>query len=307
MLKIDVFAHITTTEYLKKFTQTAPEISKRSEAYRRSMTDYDIRENLMRRHPDVLQIITMGNLPLERYVSAKDAVELARIGNEELAELVIRKPGLYYGAAGVVPLDDIKAGVEITEHCLRDLHMLGIQLFTSLETPSLADPKYRPVFAKAAEYDRAVWIHPASMTEMNPDRGMFSWPYDSARFMFEMVKSGIYDEFPDIKIIIHHAGGMAAFFRGRIMTLMGARAEEQFKNFYVDTALYGNTPALMLAYDFFGARHMLFGTDAPMGAPWGGNGDTDSTILAVDKMPIPEEERELIYRGNATRLFGILT
>lgn len=304
MLKIDVFAHVTTQEYLKKYKQLAPEISKRSEAYRPTMYDYDIRENAMRRHPDVLQIVTMGNLPLEQYVSAKDAVELARIGNEELAEIVTRKPALFYGAAGVLPTDDIEASVEMIDYCLRDLHLQGIQLYTTIERTSYADPKYRPIFAKVAEYDAAVWVHPAST---NIDRGQFSWPYDSSYFMYEMVKSGIFDEYPDIKIIIHHAGGMASFFRERIRTLMGSRGCEQFKKFYVDTALYGNTPGLMCAYDFFGAKQMLFGTDAPMGAPYRGIGDIDSTLLAVEKMPIPDEEKEMIYRGNATRLFGILT
>ena len=38
---------------------------------------------------------------------------------------------------------------------------------------------------------------------------------------------------------------------------------EMFKNFYVDTAILGNTPALQLALDYFGINHVLFGTDAP--------------------------------------------
>ena len=33
--------------------------------------------------------------------------------------------------------------------------------------------------------------------------------------------------------------------------------------FYCDTAIQGNTPALMCAYEFFGADHMVFATDTP--------------------------------------------
>ena len=308
MLKIDVFAHISTPAYLKRYIELVPEIGKRSEAYKRTMHDIDVRENLMRRHPDILQIITMGNIPLEYYASPKDAVELAKIGNDELAELVKQKPGLFYGTVGMLPLNDIPASLEMIDYCLRDLHMLGIQLYTSHEREPLSEPKYRPIFAKVAEYDKAVWIHPSSSLDI--DRGMFSWPYDSSSCMFNLVRSGIYDEFPDLKIIIHHAGAMVPFLKERVKTIMAfigrKRAADHFKKFYVDTAIYGNTAGLMSTYDFFGASHMLFGTDSPLGAPQGSNGDTDCTLSAVEKMNIPEAEKEMILRDNAMNLFGIL-
>ena len=306
MLKIDAFAHITTEKYLARFRQLAPDIGSKTEQRRLAMVDYGIREKLMRRNPDVMQIVTMSNLPLERYVSAKEAVELAEIGNEELCELVKQNPELFYGAVGVIPTDDIEASVRIADYCMRDLHLLGVQLYSTIERTSYADPKYRPIFAKVAEYGRAVWVHPAGT---NKDLGMFSWPYESSYFMFEMVKSGIFYEFPELKIIIHHAGGMAPFFRERAATLlphMGfLHGDEHFRKFYADTALYGNTAGLMCAYDYFGAEHMLFGTDAPLGAPWGGNGATDNTLSAIEKMSVPEKEKEMILQGNAVKMFGI--
>jgi len=303
MIKIDVFSHIYTPEYAKRLTTLAPDVSKSVEMKRHSMVNLAIREDLMKRHPDVLQIVTMGNTPLERFVSAKDAVELAKIGNEEMAELVTAKPSLFYGAVGTIPTDDVDSSLKAIDYCINDLGLLGIQLFTTLERESYAEPKYRPIFASMAEHDCPIWVHPAGTDK---DRGMFSWPYESSRFMLDVANAGILAEYPDLKIIIHHAGAMVPFFRERVRTIMPKHTEKYFKLFYTDTALYGNTPGLMTAFDFFGADHLLFGTDAPMGAPRGTNGDTDSTITAINKMAISDEDREKIFQRNAVDMFGKL-
>ena len=138
------------------------------------------------------------------------------------------------------------------------------------------------------------------------DKGMFSWPYESSIFMLEVVEAGIFADYPDLKIIIHHAGGMVPHYRERVRTIMEKHDEKYFKYFYTDTALYGNTPGLMSAFDFFGVDHMMFGTDAPLGAPLNSNGDTFNTILAVEKMSITDEDREKIFYRNAVDLFGKL-
>jgi len=44
---------------------------------------------------------------------------------------------------------------------------------------------------------------------------------------------------------------------------------EDFKKFYAETALYGNTDGMMLGYKFFGADHILFGSDeGPVETTW---------------------------------------
>ena len=305
MKKIDVFAHILTKNYSKKFLALAPDAGKTFEYGRPSMTDLTIREDLMKRHPDVLQIVTMGNVPPERYVSAKDAVELAKIGNEDMAELVRTKPSLFYGAVGMIARDDVDASLKLIEHCICDLGLLGIQLYTSLEFDSFADPKYRPIFALMAQLDRPIWVHPSAFMP-GGDMGMFVWPYESSRFMLDIVMAGILAEYPDLKIIIHHAGGMVPHYRERVRTIMPKHEEKYFKYFYTDTALYGNPAGLMCAYDYYGADHMMFGTDAPLGGPLHSNGKTDHTITAVEDMDITDEEKKKIFHTNATDMFGTL-
>jgi len=303
MIKIDAFAHIYTQEYAGRLKAIAPEAAKSVEFMKRPMVDIKMREKLMQRHPDVLQIVTMGNTPLEMFVSEKDAIELARIGNEEMAQLVSDNPHLFYGSVGTVPIGDTDASLREIDYCINNLRLLGIQLFATIDRESFAEPKYRPIFKMMSECDRPIWIHPSSNA---PDRGMFSWPYVSSRFMLDIVSSGIFEEYPTLRIIIHHAGAMVPYFQERVRTIMPKHMEKYFKCFYTDTALYGNTAGLMSAYEYFGADHLLFGTDAPMGAPHASNGFTDRTITAIEKMDISDVEKEKIFHGNAVDMFGIL-
>ena len=305
MIMIDAFAHFLTAKYIDKFKALAPEITNATEFKQPAMTDLTIREDFMRRHPGLLQIITMGNIPPERYVSVKDAIELCKIGNEEMAELVVKKPSLFYGAVGTIPVEDVDASLDIIDHCVKDLGLFGIQLFTSLERESFAEPKYRPIFARIAELGRTIWVHPTgTLPKKGKGRFIFTWPYESSNFMLDIVDAGILEEYPGLKIMIHHAGGMAPHFRERIRSAM-PREEKYFRSFYTDTALYGNTSGLMGAYDYFGSDHLLFGTDAPFGGPLiGGNGCTNETILAIEKMPVSDGDKEKILYSNAIRLFG---
>ena len=82
------------------------------------------------------------------------------------------------------------------------------------------------------------------------------------------------------------------------------RTVEHLSLFYGDTAVYGSTPALMCAYDFFGADRMLFATDAPLGPEYG---LTRETIRSVERMEIPGLEKEKIFAQNAVRLLRLAT
>ena len=140
--------------------------------------------------------------------------------------------------------------------------------------------------------------------------------------MTRIVFSGLFERFPDLKVVTHHLGGMVSFYEQRIIQhfsqfhqsyhdygayLRGLTKTpiEYYKMFYNDTAIHGNTPALMLAYSFWGADHILFGADMPLGDPALGMRSYSETIGAIEAMDITEEERELIFAGNVRRLLRL--
>ena len=313
-MKIDAFAHIMPEKYLSIYRKKVPAIENQVEVRTPPVVDLDIRFRLMDRYPDVLQMVTVANVPLEKNVSPQDAVELARISNDELADLVVRYPNRFFGGVANLPMNDMDAALAETDRAIIELKLKGVQIFSRVAGEPLDTPRFRPLFKKMADYDLPIWIHPATYEggDMLPgsrapfDIGIFSWPFETTSAMYRLVKAGVFVEFPDLKIIVHHAGAMVPFFRERIKWVMSLvpqpyrNLHEHFRKFYVDTAVYGSTPSLMCAWEYFGADHMLFGTDAPLGPRWG---MVEETIASIERMAVPDEEKVKILKGNAIELF----
>jgi aminocarboxymuconate-semialdehyde decarboxylase len=141
--------------------------------------------------------------------------------------------------------------------------------------------------------------------------------------MGRLVFSGLFDRHPAIKIITHHLGAMIPFCEGRIgggLDQLGTRSDDPednaalgrlqkrpidyFRMFYGDTALFGAWHAMESGLAFYGVDHVLFGTDFPFD-PEKGHGFIRDTIAAMEKMRATDEERHIIYEGNARRLLKL--
>ena len=81
---------------------------------------------------------------------------------------------------------------------------------------------------------------------------------------------------------------------------------DYYKMFYNDTAIYGNPKALECAHAFFGADHLLFAADFPLGDTANGDRNYRQTINAIDQMEITDDDRKKIYENNARNLLRLL-
>lgn len=307
-MKIDVFAHILPERFLKEYRRRVPEIENVYEVKVLPVTNLQVRMKLMDRYPDVLQILTVSRVPLEKYAKPKDAVELASIANDELAEIVSYHPDKFFAAVACLPMNDVDASLEEIDRAIQKLGLKGIQLYSTINGEPLDLPKFRPIFKKMSEYDLPVWIHPTFGPVEERDYGVFGWPFETSNALLRLITSGIFVEFPNLKFVVHHAGAMVSFFAERIKWILGnfpqsyPNLHEHFRRLYVDTALYGHTPGLMCAYEYFGADHMVFGTDFPLGPRWG---MVEDTIASVERMQISEADKEKIFRKNIQNLLKL--
>ncbi len=305
-MKIDIYTHILTKKFvegLKGKLKYDVDITKSSGGPAKRgaiLTEIEVRLRYLDRHPDVLQVLTMATPPLERLVSPKDAVGLAKIANDEMAELVTKYPDKFIAAVACLPLSDIDAALEEATRAIKELGLRGVQIFSNIDGEPLNAPKFRPLYELMASYDLPIWIHPwvpPSWDTSMPfyDSGTYAWPYQTAQAMVHLVKSGVFEDYPNIKFVTHHCGGMIPFFEGR-----GGRWVDTFRKFYADTAVGGSTAALMCGYAFFGADHMLFGTDNGI---WLSIADsTLQGILAVEQMDVPAIDKDKIFYENARKL-----
>ena len=263
----------------------------------------------MNRYPDVLQVLTVANIPLETFApKVQDAAELAKIANEELAELCEYYPDRFIAGVAAIPMQDIDAACKEADRAIRELGLKGVQIYSRIDGEPLDNPRFEPLWELMCRHDLPIWIHPATYDKLDNDIGLFSWPFETSSAMFKLVTGGVIQRHPTIKFIVHHCGAMAPFFQKRIKWVLSLvpnlfpdlkQPEEHFRKFYVDTAVYGNTPSLMCGLDFYGPDHLMFGTDAPLGPKFGMTGETAESI---ERMDVSDEVKEKIFWKNASDL-----
>jgi len=208
-----------------------------------------------------------------------------------------------------------------------------VQVFTNVLGKPLTAPETLPLFELMAKLDLPIWLHPARGADF-PDYQKekkshyeiwwtFGWPYETSVAMAHIVFEGLFDRFPDLKVITHHMGGMIPYFEGRVgpgwdqlgkrtsdvdytklLRKLKKRPVDYFRLFYADTALFGAWEATRCGLRFFGPGRVLFASDSPFD-PEKGSMYTRTTIEIVDRLDLSPEERHAIYEGNARRLLKI--
>ena len=245
-------------------------------------------------------------------------------------DICAKHPNEFPGFVASVPMNNVKATLDEMTRAIEKLGARGIQIFTNVNGRPLDDPEFEPIFAKMADYDLPIWMHPtrpAGFADYPTEKQskfdiwwVFGWPYETSAAMARMVFSGFFDKWPNLKIITHHLGAMAPFLEARIrlgleqlgsrelaephypkiiagMKAKGRSPVDYFKMFYADTAINGWAPGIKLGLEFFGCDHVMFGTDCPFD-PEGGPLFIRELIKAIDSLDLTEEERTKLYHAN---------
>ncbi|MGT2958205.1 4-oxalomesaconate hydratase [Streptococcus bovimastitidis] len=301
MEKIDVFAHVLLPQFKDAILKIAPSIPEKMPFVQHPLlANMEARRQAAQDH--VKQVLSYVNTNPEDYLEAEQAAMMVQSANQELLDLVAANQDIFYGAVLMLPMNNIPACLKIIESFANQKYALGFQIFTRQLGKSIADPTFAPVIESCAQKAIPLWLHPV-FDERKPDNNIiFSWEYEQTQAMLQLVQAGYFQKYPDLKIIVHHAGAMAPYFAGRINHILAPELAQDFRKFYVDTALLGNSKALELAIDYFGHDHVLFGTDAPLGiAPAGA---TKEIIQAITQMKLPESATADIFQKNFLRLIG---
>src|SRR3990172_662017 len=95
-MKIDIYTHIFPKKYREAFWEAIPKPEqiralKQAEG-QPALWDMDFRSEMLNKYEDVVQVLTMSVPPLEIIPNVKDAIEVARIGNDEMAEIISGNP-----------------------------------------------------------------------------------------------------------------------------------------------------------------------------------------------------------------------
>jgi predicted TIM-barrel fold metal-dependent hydrolase len=328
---VDAYAHISPPKYTEVLKKDYPGFY--NNILGRCLPLYDMphRFRIMDNYPGVVQVLTVGPVPpLEAFADSEKSVDLAKLANDEMAELVSRHRDRFVAAIAQLPMNNVNAALKEADRAIMELGFKGIYVHSNINGKPLDSPEFLPFFEKMARCNLPIYIHPwrdDSVAEYQTENvskymiaSVFGWPYETTAAMTRLVFSGIFEKFPNIKIVTHHCGGMVPYYEQRIVQHYGEHERggraphlrelskspvDYYKMFYNDTAIHGNTPALMLAYHFWGGDHILFGADMPLGDHYFGFRSYRQTINAIEAMDITGAEKRKIFSENAIRLLRL--
>lgn len=329
---IDAYCHFSSMkliDFLENASNTRPHVFRDLFANTPSLINADQRFQLMDECGiDVSILVPLPWLETAPpvYADPKLCLEAAQMFNNEVAEITTKHADRMIGVA-LLPTTEPEIMVAELERAVRDLKFVGgfFVVGPTVKPPDHAD--YEFLYQKAVELDVPLWIHP-SRPAIYPDYvnekmseyqiwQTLSWLMDSSAAMVRLVFHGVYERYPNLKLIIHHHGALIPLFAQRMQygwdyfeqnnkikqsTTISAPYIDHFKNFYCDTATQGYAPLLLqMTYDFFGPDRLLFGSDAPMDAT-SGRAFTMDARASVNDMNIPAPDREKIFTGNILKL-----
>ena len=329
---IDAYAHVFPMRLIEALAEVKP--STELKALRtQSKHNWDEKSRLayMDAHGFDIQVLILARPPVWLGMERADVHRLTRVANDSIAEFASRRPDRFIGV-GVLPVvDDVM--MEELERMHGELGLKGVLIFSNIEGKPLDDQSMWPLYRRAEELDFPIWIHPQHSSYYEwvkkdvLDR-VLAWPFDTSVAMARLVYGGVFERHPNLKVVTHHMGGMIPYFASRIAAFAESTAEEyarlglgptgveptgvkltgdpldHFRKFYNDCISNGSPAMVRTAMDFFGADHLLFGTDFPFGPDEGERWPLDE-LRNIKAMQMTDEDREKILHGNAEKLLNL--
>jgi predicted TIM-barrel fold metal-dependent hydrolase len=254
--------------------------------------------------------------------NVKEAIAQARRTNDYLAENIAKNPKRLKGFA-TLPLQDSDVAAEELTRCVRDLGFCGalVNGFSEVGEAGSAVyydlPQYRSFWATVQELDVPFYLHPRDplSTRQQCYEG-YRWlagsplgfAVETSIHALRLMASGLFDEYPKLKVILGHLGEGLSFgiwrVDNRISRGSGApkaklpMSHYLRENFYITTSGNFRTQALTNVLLEVGADRVLYSVDYPY----------EDVVEAKDwfeHAAISDSDRMRIARTNAQKLFRL--
>jgi len=243
--------------------------------------------------------------------SAEVSAETAQIINDAMAEAQTAEPDRIRFIAALPWQYPDAAMAELAR--ARGKGAVGVMVLANIAGMALTDPDFEPVWAEIDRRGLPVFVHPTNSPapggmDLGPLRLLptVGFTFDTTLALTRMVLDGFFDRYANLDIIAAHGGGVLPFIASRIDLFFENTSPAQKKisqppstylrRIYYDAVLY-DTATLALCMDLGGADRVMFGTDYPHAT------DVPGILEYVGELPA--DQKQAVFGGNATRLFGL--
>jgi uncharacterized protein len=251
---------------------------------------------------------------------AEQAVAVNRELNDRMAGTVSTYPDRFRAFAAL-PMSDPAGAVDELTRCVEELGFLGAMIHGQTDGVFLDHPSVRPVLAAAARLDVPIYLHPAPgpaavqdayFSGLAPEVGAclstsgWGWHSECGMHVLRMAVAGVFEELPELKVVVGHMGEGLPFHLDRIEDMLTpvvkghsrTVAETLRQNLHLTTSGYNFDAPLLCALAVFGVDRVMFSVDHPFA-------DSSRATAYLRSAPLEPDDREKIAHGNAESLLRI--
>src|SRR5690349_17324415 len=289
------------------------------------LTDFqDKRLRLMDASGVELMILSLNAPAVQAIWDVERAIHVAREANDVLAAEIRKRPDRFAGFAALAMQDPDEAARELTR-CVRELGFVGalVNGFSQVANPDTAVyydlPQYRAFWRTAATLDVPFYLHPRNPLprDIRAYEGHNwllgpNWAFhaETAVHALRLIGSGLFDELPNLQIILGHLGeGIPAYLwridhrndwmKARHNYAAKKSVADYFRsNFVLTTSGNFSTTALDQAISEIGVDRVLWSADYPFE-------DISDAADWIDAAALSEADRRKLVRDNAMKLFKL--
>jgi aminocarboxymuconate-semialdehyde decarboxylase len=247
------------------------------------------------------------------HLPADTAMAWARLQNETIVDAT-RHAGPRFTPMGALPMQDVDEAIVEMRYGVETLGLRGFQICTSVNGHDLDAEIYRRFWRTACDLDVLIFLHPP-VRQIGSERlgeyfltNLLGNPMETSVAAARLIYSGLFQELPDVKILLAHGGGMLPYQIGRLDRGFAANPatrvhlrhppSEYLGSFYYDTVLFDDD-ALSHLLRKVPADHVLMGTDFPFPIRDDDMPGRLDGLGALDRVAL-----DAVRGGTTRRLFG---
>lgn len=259
---------------------------------------------------DISVVLSIGPLSIAfSELPVEEGRDLAMMWNEEMAGAQRRYPGRVWASAAV-PLSDTGAALDVLDHAVSKLGLMGVNLPGSVGREGrIDDERLEPFYKRVEELGLPIFLHPTDAVFADLLEGYNGALHLSLGRVVEvsvaasrLVLSGIMERYPGLKLVLSHTGGALPYQSGRMdkntkTAGLPRPVSTYLKRMYTDT-VSPHSAGMKFAIEYYGIDNVMYGTDYPC---W----DPATALRLLDEIGLSSEDREKLFHENAIRILGL--